>query len=171
MKNRGSILRKTILKNTQTNAKPSNKIAAIAKWGFPHTPDANPPPPPAPPADVPGEIAEIKKKFFEELLAKRAKYWHKDDMYLMNILGVRQEYQRLGLGKQLLASVLKLADKEGMKAYIEASAAGKTLYEKFGWRRIDDLDVNLSNTPGFEKCGVHRTVLMIREPGAGGPGL
>lgn len=154
----------------QTNMRLSNKIAAIAKWGFPHTPEANPPPPP-PVTEVPGENMEVKKEFFEKLLTNRAKHWHKEDMYLMNILGVRQEYQRLGLGRQLLAPVLKLADKQGMKAYIEASAAGKTLYEKFGWRRIDDLDVDLSNCPGFEKEGVARTVLMIREPGAGGPGL
>ena len=92
-------------------------------------------------------------------------------MYLMNMLGVRQEYQRLGLGRQLLASVLKLADKEGRKAYIEASASGKVLYEKFGWKRIDDMDVDLSKCPGYEKDFVHRTVLMIREPGSGGPGL
>lgn len=89
----------------------------------------------------------------------------------MNILGVRTQYQRLGLGRQLLAPVLKMADAEGRKAYIEASAAGKPLYEKFGWRRIDDLDVDLSGAKGFENHAVHRTVLMIREPGTGGPGL
>ena len=71
----------------------------------------------------------------------------------------------------MLAPVLKMADAEGRKAYIEASEAGKPLYEKFGWRRIDDLDVDLSGAKGFENYGVHRTVLMIREPGTGGPGL
>lgn len=99
------------------------------------------------------------------------KYWDKENMYFMNILAVRKQYQRLGLGRQLLAPVLRMADAEGKKAYIEASAAGKPLYEKFGWRRIDDLDVDLSAAKGFENHGVHRTVLMVREPGAGGPGL
>ena len=92
-------------------------------------------------------------------------------MYFMNILAVRGHYQRLGLGRQLLAPVLKMADEEGKKAYIEASAAGKSLYEKFGWRRIHDLDVDLSGVQGLENHGVHRTVLMIREPGTGGLGL
>ena len=99
------------------------------------------------------------------------KNWDKENMYFMNILAVRKQYQRLGLGRQLLAPVLKMADAEGKKTYIEASAAGKPLYEKFGWKRIDDLDVDLSAAKGFENYGIHRTVLMIREPGAGGPGL
>lgn len=66
---------------------------------------------------------EIKKAFFEALFSSREKNWKKEDMYLMNILAVRHSYQRLGLGRQLLASGLKLADEEGRRCYIEASTA------------------------------------------------
>lgn len=121
--------------------------------------------------NLPGENVAIKNNFFKELFDKRNKNWDKENMYLMNILAVRRQYQRLGLGRQLLAPVLKMADEEGKKVYIESSAAGKPLYEMFGWKRIDDLDVDLSGAKGFENHGVHRMVLMIREPGTGGPGL
>ena len=88
------------------------------------------------------------------------------------MLAVRLEYQRLGLGGQLLAPVLRLADQEGRKAYIEASAAGKGLYEKFGWRKIDHFDLDLNEVPGVEGPGlVVHTALMMREPGSAGPGL
>ncbi len=89
----------------------------------------------------------------------------------MNIIGVRPEYQRLGLGAALLAPVLRQADQEGRKTYIEASAKGLGLYKKFGWKEVETLECDLTKCKGFEEKPVHKTVFMVREPGAGGPGL
>jgi len=89
----------------------------------------------------------------------------------MNILAVHPDYQRLGLGAALLAPVLARADAEGRRAYIEASAKGVGLYRKFGWRECDEISVDLGRFEGFEGVGVVRSVLMMREPGAGAVGV
>jgi GNAT superfamily N-acetyltransferase len=83
----------------------------------------------------------------------------------MNILAVVPAYQRLGLGKELLVPVLKMADKEGKKTYIEASAAGEKLYRRLGWVETGDT-ISLDFTKYGAKGGVDVN-LMMREPGAG----
>lgn len=83
----------------------------------------------------------------------------------MNILAVVPAYQRLGLGAALLAPVLKIADKEGKKTYIEASQAGEKLYRRLGWVETGDT-ISLD----FAEYGAEGKVdiqLMMREPGAG----
>lgn len=83
----------------------------------------------------------------------------------MNILAVVPAYQRLGLGAALLVPVLKMADKEGKKTYIEASKAGEKLYRKLGWVETGDtisLDFTEFGGEGRVDC-----LLMMREPGAG----
>lgn len=82
----------------------------------------------------------------------------------MNILAVVPTYQRLGLGAALLAPVLKIADKEGRKTYIEASEAGEKLYRRLGWVETGDT-ISLDFTEyGARKINFQ---LMMREPGAG----
>lgn len=83
----------------------------------------------------------------------------------MNILATLPQYQRLGLGATLLAPVLKIADKEGRRTFIEASEAGEKLYRTFGWVEMEDT-ISLD----FTKYGAEGKVdllLMMREPGAG----
>jgi GNAT superfamily N-acetyltransferase len=83
----------------------------------------------------------------------------------MNILAVLPTYQRLGLGAALLAPVLRLADREGKKTYIEASEAGEKLYGRLGWVETGDT-ISLDFT-GFGAEGKVDILLMMREPGAG----
>lgn len=40
------------------------------------------------------------------------------------------------MGKRLLEWGLEKADREGLEWWIEASPAGKPLYEKLGWREV-----------------------------------
>lgn len=83
----------------------------------------------------------------------------------MNILAVAPAYQRLGLGAALLVPVLKMADKEGKKTYIEASNAGEKLYRRFGWVETGDmLKIDFTEYGGE---GRFYCQLMMREPGAG----
>jgi GNAT superfamily N-acetyltransferase len=83
----------------------------------------------------------------------------------MNILAVLPTYQRLGLGAALLAPVLRLADREGKKTYIEASETGEKLYRRLGWVETGDT-ISLDFT-GFGAEGKVDILLMMREPGAG----
>lgn len=83
----------------------------------------------------------------------------------MNILAVVPAYQRLGLGAALLAPVLKIADKEGRKTFIEASQAGEKLYRRLGWEETGDT-ISLDFTE-YGAEGKVDILLMMREPGAG----
>ncbi|KFY07655.1 hypothetical protein V492_06940 [Pseudogymnoascus sp. VKM F-4246] len=149
----------------------NGKIAAIARWWFPHTltpeevakaEEAKKAPEPEP---IPGTNVGATKEFVKQLIDYREKWVKTDDMYVMNILAVVPEYQRLGLGLALLKPVLKMADKEGKKTYIEASAAGEKLYRRLGWEETGDT-LSLDFTKYGAEGGVD-ALLMMREPGAG----
>ncbi|ELR09848.1 hypothetical protein VC83_06506 [Pseudogymnoascus destructans] len=151
----------------------TGKIAAVTRWWFPHTltseevakaEAAKNGPQPEP---VPGTNVGVTEEFVKQLNDYRDKWVTNDDMYMMNILAVVPAYQRLGLGKALLVPVLKMADKEGKKTYIEASEAGEKLYRRLGWVKTGD-----TLSLDFTKYGAEGRVdlqLMMREPGAGIP--
>lgn len=48
-------------------------------------------------------------------------------------------YQRKGVGALLLKTWLADVDKEGPVVYVNATREGKGLYEKFGWRFVEEL--------------------------------
>jgi len=83
----------------------------------------------------------------------------------MAILAVEPKFQRMGVGRKLLEWGLDMADREGLEAFIEASPAGKPLYEKMGWREVGFTDVDLKRW-GWEGEGdTNRTVSMFRPAG------
>ncbi|KAE9364463.1 hypothetical protein N431DRAFT_489024 [Stipitochalara longipes BDJ] len=147
---------------------PSGQIIGMAKWNLfksagPHFPwptsgfasDAN---------------LELLDWFFGSLDEKRNAFMDqregvKERGYLyMAILGVDPKFQRMGVGKKLLEWGLEKADREGIECWIEASPAGKPLYEKFGWREVGFTDVELKKWgwKGEDEDEVTRTVSMFR---------
>jgi hypothetical protein len=58
----------------------------------------------------------------------------------------------------LLRHMLGAADREGKKAYIEATEPGHPVYLKLGWEDIDLLEF------GDEAEGGGKTWVMMREP-------
>lgn len=82
----------------------------------------------------------------------------------MNLLAVRPEYQRKGLGSMLLAPVLELADKDNAKTFIQASALGIGLYLKHGWVEVDEIVMDFSPYGGAKQT---KTALLVREPKRG----
>jgi len=61
----------------------------------------------------------------------------------MALLAVDPKCQRMGVGRKIVGVGLEKADREGWKCWIEASPAGKPLYEKVGWREVGFYDVEL----------------------------
>lgn len=57
---------------------------------------------------------------------------------------MRPEQQRKGVGQALMAWGLKRTDELGLESYIEATAAGRKLYERCGYRVVARVDVNIS---------------------------
>lgn len=80
----------------------------------------------------------------------------------MAILAVEPKFQRMGIGKKLLEWGLDMADREGLETFIEASPAGKPLYEKMGWRVVGFTDVDLRRWGWKGEEDTNRTVSMFR---------
>ncbi|KFY03658.1 hypothetical protein O988_01332 [Pseudogymnoascus sp. VKM F-3808] len=148
----------------------TGETVAVAKWVFPHTPT----PPPAALAKVgmpEGVNMALAGAFFGRLYEKRAQWMQWEDMYQMNVLAVLPAYQRLGIGQAMLSTVLKLADAEGRKVFVEGTPEGASLYRKFGWVECDEhLRFDLADFGAGEGV-LEPTLFLMREPGAGGPGM
>jgi GNAT superfamily N-acetyltransferase len=84
--------------------------------------------------------------------------------FLMAILVVSPEYQRMGVGKALLESGLREADKEQVETWIDSLLQGLGLYKKLGWKEVGNIDIDLGKWGG-EKGKIRRIVCMVRPPG------
>lgn len=80
----------------------------------------------------------------------------------LDILAVSKTHQRQGLGALLLEEGLALADRDNARTYLEASPAGLKLYQKHGWKDIDQFVLDLKLYGGK---GTHTEICMTREPG------
>jgi GNAT superfamily N-acetyltransferase len=80
---------------------------------------------------------------------------------VLSLLSTDPDYQKKGLATILLNHVFDLADAEGRKVYVESTMAGHPVYERFGFRDIDLLRVDLSKWGG-EKPGLN--TIMLRDP-------
>ncbi len=82
--------------------------------------------------------------------------------WYLEVLGVRPEAQRRGIGTRLVEPVLAVADREGLPCYLEtAEPANVSYYQRFGFGVVDDALALVPNGP--------RHVAM-RRPVGGGPG-
>jgi ribosomal protein S18 acetylase RimI-like enzyme len=79
-------------------------------------------------------------------------------------LTVSPSYQRRGVGNLLLSHGLAWADAAGQKTYLEATVAGRPLYEKLGFKEVDVMERDLGG-----ELGIGRNWAMIREPIAKDP--
>ena len=71
------------------------------------------------------------------------------------------QYQRKGLGSLLLAEGLALVDRDGARTYIEASPNGLQLYQRYGWKLIDEILMDMTPYGGND---VASEKLMMRAP-------
>jgi GNAT superfamily N-acetyltransferase len=59
-------------------------------------------------------------------------------------LFVKPEHQRKGLGGRLVQWGIDLANEKGLSVYVESTEEGQGLYEKFGIKVVERVDVDLS---------------------------
>lgn len=132
------------------------------------------------------------KEFFDQLDALREKYVdeHKDycksityasslisylpfstnalltvtRLLVLHILVVSPTHQRQGLGSILVREGLAAADHDKARTYIEASPAGLELYKRFGWKEVEQIQIDMKPYGG---TGLAAEVCLIREPGGG----
>jgi hypothetical protein len=60
--------------------------------------------------------------------------------------------------------MLAIADAEGLRTYLEATPAGRPIYEKLGFRTAEVKEFDLAAMTGGRQNGVYRLSIMIREP-------
>ncbi|KFY96612.1 hypothetical protein V500_02403 [Pseudogymnoascus sp. VKM F-4518 (FW-2643)] len=149
----------------------SGRMASFARWEFPHTPAAAEASEAVDEggsmgADSLPEGANVAAclEMFGGLDRMQKKWVEEENMYLMGLLATDPEFQGKGCGTMLLRHGLELADREGRRAYIEATPAGLPLYKKLGWVVVDEAEiVNASrDTPEDERRWINW--IMIRGP-------
>lgn len=102
--------------------------------------------------------AELFKLQIAALAQMKREIWGDDtNFWYLNGLAVHSDHQRRGIGAELLKWGLKAADRDGLPIYLEASAAGKHLYELVGFHEVGKGTVEwLGET--------HELTAMRREP-------
>lgn len=141
---------------------PDGTIIGLAKWYLFLDPPARPDP-----WDIEFAPAgeKLGKWFFGKLNeAREGRLGGKKHM-LMATLVVHPEYQRMGIGHELLRWGLAKADEEQVECWIDASPFGLGLYKKFGWEEVGYVEMDLKDWRGGESK-VSRTVHMVRPPTA-----
>lgn len=82
----------------------------------------------------------------------------------LSLLSTAPKYHRRGAGKALLVPMLAIADAAGLRSYVEATAAGRPLYEKLGFREVETLVLDAAAATGGRINGMSTIWIMIREP-------
>lgn len=136
-------------------------IIGMAKWYFFLDPENQ-----ADPWKIdfpPGANEALYHEFFDALNKAREERFKGKRHILMAILAIHPDYQRMGVGHELLRWGLDLADKEQVPTWIDASPAGYGLYKKFGWEEVSW--VKIDPVPWGGRPTPDRGIAnMIRQP-------
>ncbi|KAI0101994.1 hypothetical protein GGR51DRAFT_299551 [Nemania sp. FL0031] len=103
-------------------------------------------------------------QFFFAKLASLSKKWNADQMLGLSLLCTSPKYYRRGAAKALLAPMLAIADTAGLRCYLEATTAGRPVYEKLGFRVVEVQKFDPEAFSGGKVKGSTTLSIMIREP-------
>ncbi|KAI0207035.1 hypothetical protein F4808DRAFT_19304 [Astrocystis sublimbata] len=110
-----------------------------------------------------GSNSEQCEAFFAKL-AVLSKKWDAERMLDLSLLCTAPKYHRRGAGRALLVPVLAIADAVGLRTYVEATPAGRPLYEKLGFREVENIALNAAAATAGRVKGTSVLSIMIREP-------
>jgi GNAT superfamily N-acetyltransferase len=111
---------------------------------------------PPPPANV---VPEAWNDFFNHM-SKGRKDLGTQPMVILHSLNTLPDHHRRGAGTMLLNRFVEDVDRFGLLVYLEASEAGKPLYERYGFKSIHVTEFPLERYGGK---GTDYNTLMIRE--------
>ncbi|KAK8877505.1 hypothetical protein PGQ11_002451 [Apiospora arundinis] len=115
-----------------------------------------------PPEYPEGGNVEIASRFFSAL-GESQKRHKTDDMLGLSLLCVSPKHFRKGIATALLVPMLDIADAEGRKCYLEATPAGKPVYERLGFRQVEVLSFDWDELTS-KRNGLYKNFVMIRDP-------
>ncbi|OQE31657.1 hypothetical protein PENSTE_c001G03426 [Penicillium steckii] len=100
---------------------------------------------------------------FRQLLETSRKRFVKDEDMVLDLLAILPEYQGRGLASKFLQWGCSRADQFGVRLYLEATGAGYPVYFKYGWRLLEEVNLDLSQ---YGAEGIETFTIMMREPQA-----
>ncbi|KAI2613368.1 acyl-CoA N-acyltransferase [Hypoxylon sp. NC1633] len=117
-----------------------DRVLAFSKWWGPLT---QTPPSSLSPTSLPEgadeafaeEVLGLIDRKHEEIMGGRP-HWY------LEMLGVKEDFQRKGAGTQLLKWGLGKADDAEVEAYLTASPAGAPLYKKYGFKLLESIPID-----------------------------
>ena len=75
-------------------------------------------------------------------------------------------HQRMGIGSAMLKHGLEELGADKVAVWLITQMNGHALYEKFGFEKVESIDVDLSEYTGpYRGFGVYRNICMVRRPG------
>jgi GNAT superfamily N-acetyltransferase len=83
---------------------------------------------------------ELANAFFGATAAMHNRLLGDVSHWYLDIVATRKEFQRKGAARSLITWGLERADATGALAYLDASPAGRTVYEKFGFEALTFAD-------------------------------
>ncbi|KAK3326008.1 acyl-CoA N-acyltransferase [Apodospora peruviana] len=135
----------------------------FAKWSA-LTKDAKIPPPP-PHGAYPAE-QDIAVEFFGTMHRKHEEIMGGKEHWCLELIATRPGFCGQGVGSMLVRWGCERADADEVLAYLDASPAGRGLYEKFGFCEVNKVRFLEDRGDGYEQC------CMVRGPtGEGGYSL
>ncbi|RHZ60847.1 hypothetical protein CDV55_105960 [Aspergillus turcosus] len=84
---------------------------------------------------------ELCALFFTGMEEMRRRIMRRRPHYYLEMLGTRPGYHGRGLASRLLRWGLERADEVGLETYLSSSPAGRPLYEKYGFRVVEEREV------------------------------
>ncbi|KAI9881162.1 MAG: hypothetical protein M1830_007140 [Pleopsidium flavum] len=106
---------------------------------------------------------EASSEFLGRVTAMRQRHVQARAHLLLNPCMTDPQHQRRGVGAALVQWGIDHADALGLPAYLEATAAGRPLYERCGFRVIDKVVVDCDRWPEMGERGHFTYVMMVRE--------
>lgn len=85
-------------------------------------------------------------------------------MAVLEFIATLPQHQGQGVGKALLRWGIERAEAERRRIYLEATTEGLPVYEKSGWRALEQVDIDYTRWGGQ---GEQTLTLMVRDPRSG----
>ncbi|KAI0471721.1 hypothetical protein GGR56DRAFT_655290 [Xylariaceae sp. FL0804] len=91
--------------------------------------------------------------------------WGAEEMLGLSLICTAPEHQRKGAATAMMAPMLKIADAAGLRTYLEATPAGRPLYQRLGFRVVDAIPVDPTRLTGGKVITHPYSIsVMIRDP-------
>ena len=89
--------------------------------------------------DPPDMNLELRNHFFGTMMRFKKEIMGTKGHIMLQVLATLPEHHRRGIGGMHLAWGAEKADELGLQSYLEASPAGRPLYERMGFERVRDI--------------------------------